>query len=173
MSAPPLNILVLGDSHVSWLDSFITSGGLADRFGELEGRACHVEYLGIRGATVATFLNPNMRAKIESFHPDAAVLLENNKSLHCKIKCRKNKRYFFRPWGISRPLACGATAIPLTITLHASHGCQYYSNIDGGDTIAQVVIRGHQRRRNVTSAQKLSRYWSRVHSWDMNVPFRN
>ena len=46
-------------------------------------------------------------------------------------------------------------------------------NIDGGDTIAQVVIRGHHRRRNVTPAEKLSRYWSRVHSWDMNVPFMN
>ena len=46
-------------------------------------------------------------------------------------------------------------------------------NIDGGDTIAQVAMRGHHRRRNVTSAEKLSRYWSRVHSWDMNVPFMN
>ena len=68
MSVPPLNILVLGDSHVFWLDSFIRSDSLAERFGELqiEGRACHVEYLGIRGATVATFLTPNMRAQIHS-----------------------------------------------------------------------------------------------------------
>ena len=35
--------------------------------------------------------------------------------------------------------------------------------------IAQLVIRGHHSRRNVASAEKLSRYWSRVHSWDMNV----
>ena len=83
MSVPPLNILVLGDSHVFWLDSFITSDGLAERFGELqmEDRACHVEYLGIRGATVATFLNPNMRAKIESFHPDAAVICLGGNSI--------------------------------------------------------------------------------------------
>ena len=83
MSAPPLSILVLGDSHVSWLDSFIISDGLADRFGELEmeGRACHVQYLGIHGATVATFLNPNMRAKIESFHPDAAVICLGGNSI--------------------------------------------------------------------------------------------
>ena len=39
--------------------------------------------------------------------------------------------------------------------------------------IYPVVIQGHHRRRNVTSAEKLSRYWSRVHSWDMNVPFMN
>ena len=35
--------------------------------------------------------------------------------------------------------------------------------------IAQLVIRGHYRRRNVTSAEKLSRYWSRVHSWDAGL----
>ena len=65
MLVPPLNILVLGDSHVFWLDSYITSDGLAERFGELQmdDRACHVDYLGIRGATVSTFLTPNMRAQ--------------------------------------------------------------------------------------------------------------
>ena len=47
----------------------------------MEGRACHVEYLDIRGATVATFLNPNMRAKIESFHPDAAVICLGGNSI--------------------------------------------------------------------------------------------
>ena len=35
--------------------------------------------------------------------------------------------------------------------------------------IAQLVIRGHYRRRNVTSADKLSKYWSRVHSWDVGL----
>ena len=35
--------------------------------------------------------------------------------------------------------------------------------------IAQLVIRGHYCRRNVTSAEKLSRYWSRVHSWDAGL----
>ena len=83
MSVPPLNILVLGDSHVFWLDSFITSDGLAERFGELqvEDRAYHVEYLSIRGATVSTFLTPNMRAQIESFHPDAAMICLGGNSI--------------------------------------------------------------------------------------------
>ena len=83
MSVSPLNILVLGDSHVFRLDSFIRSDSLAERFGELliEGRACHVEYLGIRGATVATFLTLNMRAQIDSFHPDAAVICLGGNSI--------------------------------------------------------------------------------------------
>ena len=48
MSVSPLNILVLGDSHIFRLDSFIRSDSLAERFGELqiEGRGSHVEYLG-------------------------------------------------------------------------------------------------------------------------------
>ena len=53
--------------------------------------------------------------------------------LSCKIKCRKNKRFFF---------ACEVTA--LTITLHASHrmaAVKTASNIDRGDTIAQVATR--------------------------------
>ena len=83
MSVSPLNVLILGDSHVFWLDYFVRSAGLAELFGELkiEGRACHVVYLGIRGATVATFLTLNMRAQIESFHPDAAVICLGGNSI--------------------------------------------------------------------------------------------
>ena len=76
MSASQLNVLVLGDSHVFWLDSFVRSAGLAELLGELEirGRVCRVEYLGIRGASVASFLSPTMRARIAAFHPDAVVI---------------------------------------------------------------------------------------------------
>ena len=79
----PLNILDLGDSHVFWLDSFLRSAGLVELLGELQisGRVCHVEYLGIRGATVATFLTPTLRARIDSFHPDAAVICLGGNSI--------------------------------------------------------------------------------------------
>ena len=36
MSVSPLNVLILGDSHVFWLDYFVRSAGLAELFGELE-----------------------------------------------------------------------------------------------------------------------------------------
>ena len=80
MSASQLNILVLGDSHDFWLDSFVRS---AELLGELEirGRVCHVEYLGIRGATVASFLPPTMRARIVTFHPDAMVVCLGGNSI--------------------------------------------------------------------------------------------
>ena len=83
MSVPPLNIIVFWDSHVFWLNSFICSDSLAERYGELqiESRACHVEYLAIRGATAATFLTPTMRAQIDSFHPDAAVICLGGNSI--------------------------------------------------------------------------------------------
>ena len=83
MSVSPLNILVLGDSHVFWLDSFLRSAGLVELLGELQisGRVCRVEYLGIRGATVATFLTPTLRARIDSFHPDAAVICLGGNSI--------------------------------------------------------------------------------------------
>ena len=64
----------------------------------------------------------------------------------------------------------------LTVRPSTSHGIMVFKtacNRYGGDMIAQLVIRGHHSRWNVTSAEKLSRYWSRVHSWDMNVPFMN
>ena len=83
MSASQLNVLVLGDSHVFWLDSFVRSAGLAERLGELEirGRACRVEYLGIRGATMASFLSPTMRTRIAAFHPDAGVVFLGGNSI--------------------------------------------------------------------------------------------
>ena len=83
MSVSPLNILVLGDSHVFWLDSFLRSAGLTELLGELHisGRPCRVEYLGIRGATVATFLTPTLRARIDSFHSDAAVICLGGNSI--------------------------------------------------------------------------------------------
>ena len=71
-----------------------------------------------------------------------------------------------------RHIACQADT--LTVRPSASHGIIVFKtacNRYGGDMIAQLVIRGHHSRRNVTSAEKLSRYWSRVHSWDMNVPY--
>ena len=71
-------------------------------------------------------------------------------------------------------IACQAET--LTVRPTASHGVNVFKtacNRYGGDMIAHLVIRGHHRRRNVTSAEKLSRYWSRVHSWDMNVPYMN
>ena len=83
MSVSPLNILVLGDSHVFWLDSFLRSAGLVELLGELQisRRVCRVEYLGIRGATVATFLTHTLRARIDSFHPDAAVICLGGNSI--------------------------------------------------------------------------------------------
>ena len=69
-----------------------------------------------------------------------------------------------------RHIACQAET--LTVGPSASYGKIVFKtacNRYGGDMIAQlpVVIRGHHSRRNVTSAEKLSRYWSRVHSWDI------
>ena len=61
----------------------------------------------------------------------------------------------------------------LTVRPSTSHGIIVFKTAYGGDMIAQLVIRGHHSRWNVTSAEKLRRYWSRVHSWDMNVPFMN
>ena len=83
MSVSPLNILVLGDSHVFWLDSFVHTGGLAELLGELQirGRVCRMEYLGIRGASVATFLTPTLRARIDSFHPHAAMICLGGNSI--------------------------------------------------------------------------------------------
>ena len=74
-----------------------------------------------------------------------------------------------------RHIACQADT--LTVRPSTSHGIIFFfktaCNRYGGDMIAQLVIRGHHSRRNVTSAEKLIRYWSRVHSWDMNVPYMN
>ena len=65
--------------------------------------------------------------------------------LPSKIKCRKNRRFFFVRGAKRRPLACEATA--LTIRLHASHGMEAVKtacNRDGGDTIARLVTPGHE-----------------------------
>ena len=73
-----------------------------------------------------------------------------------------------------RHIACQAEK--LTVRPRASHAIIVFKtacNRYGCDMIAQLVIRGHHSRRNVISSEKLSRYWSRVHSWDMNVPFMN
>ena len=55
---------------------------------------------------------------------------------------QKKRRFFSSTGANQRSLACEVTA--LTITLHASHGMaavKTASNIDRGDTIAQVATR--------------------------------
>ena len=68
------------------------------------------------------------------------ILLENNKMLPCKIKCRKNKSFFLARGANPRALACEPAT--LTIRLYASHGIaavETACNRELCDTIAQLV----------------------------------
>ena len=73
---PPYKTLIVGHSYVHWLRVFLETPGHGSGFADLvvDGHRCDVEFLGVRGATVDTFLAPDMFARILAAHPDCVFL---------------------------------------------------------------------------------------------------
>ena len=63
---PPYKVLLVGHSYVYWLRSFVETTLLGPGFADfvVDGDQCDVGYNGVRGATVNTFLDPDMFARI-------------------------------------------------------------------------------------------------------------
>ena len=73
-SAPsPITVLCLGHSHVAWLRTYVEA---ADWFAGfvVRGRPCNVEFLGVRGATLSTFLAPTMMERILAYRADVILI---------------------------------------------------------------------------------------------------
>lgn len=73
LASSPISVLCIGHSHIYWLSSFVEPADLFAGF-EVQDRPCNVQYLGRRGATLDTFLEPSMMARIASYRADVIVL---------------------------------------------------------------------------------------------------
>ena len=69
---PPYKVLLVGHSYVYWLRSFVETTLPGSGFADLvvDGAPCDVEYHGVRGATVNTFLDADMFARIIAARPN-------------------------------------------------------------------------------------------------------
>ena len=73
---PPYKVMLVGHSYVYWLRSFVETTlpgtGFADFV--MDGAPCDVGYNGVRGATVNTFLDADMFARIIGARPNVVCL---------------------------------------------------------------------------------------------------
>ena len=80
---PPYKTLVVGHSYVHWLRAFVETlchgSGFTDFV--VDGYRCDVEFLGVRCATVNTFLATDMFARILPARPDCVFLCLGGNSL--------------------------------------------------------------------------------------------
>ena len=74
MSAAKSDLDVLGHSHAYWLGAFVESGGLLDDLERL-GHTCSVRFMGRRGASIKTFLEPATMTRIFDRVPDIVITL--------------------------------------------------------------------------------------------------
>ena len=73
---PPYKVLLVGHSYVYWLRSFVETTLPGSGFGDfvVDGSSCDVAYNGVRGATVNTFLDADMFARIIAARPHVVCL---------------------------------------------------------------------------------------------------
>ena len=73
---PPYKVLLVGHSYVYWLRSFVETTLPGSGFGDfvVDGSPCDVAYNGVRGATVNTFLDADMFARIIAARPHVVCL---------------------------------------------------------------------------------------------------
>ena len=80
---PPYKTLIVGHSYVHWLRAFVETPchGLGFTDFVVDGYRCDVKFLGVRGATVDTFLAPDMFVRILAARPDCVFLCLGGNSL--------------------------------------------------------------------------------------------
>ena len=73
---PPYKVILVGHSYVYWHRSFVetTLPGLGFVDFVVDGAPCEVGYNGVRRATVNTFLDPDMFARIIAARPNVVCL---------------------------------------------------------------------------------------------------
>ena len=73
---PPYKVLVVGHSYVYWLRSFVETMLPGPGFSDfaVDGIPCDVNFNGVRGATVNTFLDADMFARIIAVRPNVVCL---------------------------------------------------------------------------------------------------
>ena len=87
MSADPLyKILVVGNSYIYWLDSFVETTHPSSGFADLtvDGSQCEFSFHGVCDATVDTFLAEDMFARILAARPNIVCLFLGENDLDCQ-----------------------------------------------------------------------------------------
>ena len=80
---PPYKTIIVGHSYVHWLRSFVETPYHGSGFANfvVDGCRCDVKFLGVRGASVNTFLATDMLAWTLAARPDCVFLCLGGNSL--------------------------------------------------------------------------------------------
>ena len=81
-----LNVLIIGHSHVYWLEKFVDASGLLANFEKREYK-CKISFLGIRGATVSPLRGVGVMARIRQHSPHIVLVMLGGNYICSRSSC--------------------------------------------------------------------------------------